>query len=196
MTTPCCMCHLPPVSDIWRDVHRQSIHAAVIRLSDQLPATVLSTDSGRPDSLCFPCNSAEWFATWRRDGSMEKRRLLALSLWGGRHGEGCHRGWVRGLSAESGRRHRRDRDLWSRSDRVLLRPVPRSTGLLQVAASYTSAVAEAQIGGDHRTPTSTTASRSATTPCRASTGAARASTRPGPRAVRSGWPARTAPRST
>ncbi|MET8469080.1 PP2C family protein-serine/threonine phosphatase [Streptomyces sp. NPDC006422] len=34
------------------------------------------------------------------------------------------------------------------AQRVLLRPVPRSAGPLQVAVSYTSAVAEARIGGD------------------------------------------------
>ncbi|WP_338678245.1 PP2C family protein-serine/threonine phosphatase [Streptomyces sp. SCSIO 30461] len=34
------------------------------------------------------------------------------------------------------------------AQRVLLRPVPRSAGPLRVAVSYTSAVAEAQIGGD------------------------------------------------
>ncbi|MFD8823032.1 PP2C family protein-serine/threonine phosphatase [Streptomyces sp. NPDC059605] len=34
------------------------------------------------------------------------------------------------------------------AQRVLLRPVPRSTGPLRVAVSYTSAMAEARIGGD------------------------------------------------
>ncbi|MFI7382178.1 PP2C family protein-serine/threonine phosphatase [Streptomyces sp. NPDC049813] len=34
------------------------------------------------------------------------------------------------------------------AQRVLLRPVPRSAGMLRVAVSYTSAVAEARIGGD------------------------------------------------
>ena len=34
------------------------------------------------------------------------------------------------------------------AQRVLLRPVPRSAGHLRVAVSYTSAVAEARIGGD------------------------------------------------
>ena len=34
------------------------------------------------------------------------------------------------------------------AQRVLLRPVPRSAGPLRVAVSYTSAVAEARIGGD------------------------------------------------
>ncbi|GGV71414.1 membrane protein [Streptomyces longisporoflavus] len=34
------------------------------------------------------------------------------------------------------------------AQRVLLRPVPRSAGPLQIAVSYTSAVAEARIGGD------------------------------------------------
>ncbi|MDF3301728.1 PP2C family protein-serine/threonine phosphatase [Streptomyces tropicalis] len=34
------------------------------------------------------------------------------------------------------------------AQRVLLRPVPRSAGTLQAAVSYTSAVAEARIGGD------------------------------------------------
>ncbi|MEU8877274.1 SpoIIE family protein phosphatase [Streptomyces javensis] len=52
------------------------------------------------------------------------------------------------------RRQRRDAELASvRSiaevaQRVLLRPVPRGAGRLRVAVSYTSAVAEARIGGD------------------------------------------------
>ncbi|WP_326800060.1 SpoIIE family protein phosphatase [Streptomyces sp. NBC_01808] len=51
-------------------------------------------------------------------------------------------------------RHRREEELASvRSiaevaQRVLLRPVPRSAGRLRAAVSYTSAVAEARIGGD------------------------------------------------
>ncbi|MFJ8953132.1 PP2C family protein-serine/threonine phosphatase [Streptomyces sp. NPDC102381] len=54
----------------------------------------------------------------------------------------------------AGTRARREAELASvRSiaevaQRVLLRPVPRSAGPLQVAVSYTSAVAEARIGGD------------------------------------------------
>ncbi|WJV45359.1 PP2C family protein-serine/threonine phosphatase [Streptomyces flavofungini] len=40
------------------------------------------------------------------------------------------------------------RSIAEAAQRVLLRPVPRSAGPLQVAVSYTSAVAEARIGGD------------------------------------------------
>ncbi|MDG4856678.1 PP2C family protein-serine/threonine phosphatase [Streptomyces sp. T-3] len=40
------------------------------------------------------------------------------------------------------------RSIAEAAQRVLLRPVPRSAGPLRIAASYTSAVAEARIGGD------------------------------------------------
>ncbi|MDJ1136179.1 PP2C family protein-serine/threonine phosphatase [Streptomyces iconiensis] len=40
------------------------------------------------------------------------------------------------------------RSIAEAAQRVLLRPVPRSAGRLRVAVSYTSAVAEARIGGD------------------------------------------------
>ncbi|MEZ3179541.1 serine/threonine-protein phosphatase [Streptomyces pimonensis] len=40
------------------------------------------------------------------------------------------------------------RSIAEAAQRVLLRPVPRTAGPLQVAVSYTSAVAEARIGGD------------------------------------------------
>lgn len=58
-----------------------------------------------------------------------------------------------GLLATAGRKRREAelasvRDIAEAAQRVLLRPVPLTAGHLRVAVSYTSAVAEARIGGD------------------------------------------------
>ncbi|MFE3638829.1 PP2C family protein-serine/threonine phosphatase [Streptomyces sp. NPDC059168] len=80
------------------------------------------------------------------DGLFEERRgFTAMASVGGVTGVGI---------AAAVMRSRREAELASvRSiaevaQRVLLRPVPRTAGPLQVAVSYTSAVAEARIGGD------------------------------------------------
>ncbi|WP_460105385.1 PP2C family protein-serine/threonine phosphatase [Streptomyces sp. YKOK-J1] len=80
------------------------------------------------------------------DGLFEERRgYSAMASVGGVTGVGI---------AAAVMRSRREAELASvRSiaevaQRVLLRPVPRTAGPLQVAVSYTSAVAEARIGGD------------------------------------------------
>lgn len=101
---------------------------------------------------------------WRRTalvGVIAMLLCLALGLYDGLFAG--RRGWtalasvagvtVAGLVATV-MRQRREAELASvRSiaevaQRVLLRPVPRSAGHLRVAVSYTSAVAEARIGGD------------------------------------------------
>lgn len=84
-----------------------------------------------------------------------------LILYNGQYGE--RRGWatlisVAGVSVvglvATVMRQRREAELASvrsiaeAAQRVLLRPVPRSAGHLRAAVSYTSAVAEARIGGD------------------------------------------------
>ena len=60
---------------------------------------------------------------------------------------------IAGVAATELRRRREAelasvRSIAETAQRVLLRPVPRSAGHLRVAVSYTSAVAEARIGGD------------------------------------------------
>ncbi|WP_051969636.1 PP2C family protein-serine/threonine phosphatase [Kitasatospora azatica] len=56
------------------------------------------------------------------------------------------------LAAAVRRRHEREladvRSVAEAAQRVLLRPVPRTAGRMRVAVSYTSAAAEARIGGD------------------------------------------------
>ncbi|MGW0082860.1 PP2C family protein-serine/threonine phosphatase [Streptomyces sp. NPDC003393] len=101
---------------------------------------------------------------WRRTASIGAVALLlcvALGLYDGLFEE--RRGFTAMVSvagvtaagiAAAVRRSRREAELASvRSiaevaQRVLLRPVPRSAGPLLAAVSYTSAVAEARIGGD------------------------------------------------
>lgn len=60
---------------------------------------------------------------------------------------------VAGVAAAVMRRRREDelasvRSIAEVAQRVLLRPVPRLAGHVRAAVSYTSAVAEARIGGD------------------------------------------------
>ncbi|WP_329321842.1 PP2C family protein-serine/threonine phosphatase [Streptomyces sp. NBC_01262] len=60
---------------------------------------------------------------------------------------------VAGLAATAGRKRREAelanvRSIAEVAQRVLLRPVPRRAGHLRIAVSYTSAAAEARIGGD------------------------------------------------
>lgn len=101
---------------------------------------------------------------WRRTaliGGLAMLLCMALGLHDGRFDD--RRGYtalasVTGVTAAgllaAVMRQRREMELASvRSiaevaQRVLLRPVPRSVGHLRVAVSYTSAVAEARIGGD------------------------------------------------
>lgn len=101
---------------------------------------------------------------WRRTvaiGVVAVALCLVLSAYDGLFG--TRRGFTALLSvagvtaaglAAAVRRQRREAELASvRSiaevaQRVLLRPVPRGAGRLRVAVSYTSAVAEARIGGD------------------------------------------------
>ncbi|WP_254886265.1 PP2C family protein-serine/threonine phosphatase [Streptomyces sp. NA02950] len=101
---------------------------------------------------------------WRRTaaiGAVSVVLCLGLSAFDGLFG--TRRGFTALLSvagvtaaglAAAVRRQRREAELASvRSiaevaQRVLLRPVPRGAGRLRVAVSYTSAVAEARIGGD------------------------------------------------
>ncbi|MFD5385591.1 PP2C family protein-serine/threonine phosphatase [Streptomyces sp. NPDC127074] len=101
---------------------------------------------------------------WRRTvaiGVIAVALCLMLSAYDGLFG--TRRGFTALLSvagvtaaglAAAVRRQRREAELASvRSiaevaQRVLLRPVPRGAGRLRVAVSYTSAVAEAHIGGD------------------------------------------------
>jgi serine phosphatase RsbU (regulator of sigma subunit) len=86
---------------------------------------------------------------------------FALILYNGQYGE--RRGWaalisvagvaVAGLVATVMRKRREAelasvRSIAEAAQRVLLRPVPRSAGHLRAAVSYTSAVADARIGGD------------------------------------------------
>ncbi|OAH10351.1 PP2C family protein-serine/threonine phosphatase [Streptomyces jeddahensis] len=102
--------------------------------------------------------------SWRRTALIGVLALAVCSLLAVYDGQlGERRGYtalvcvagvtVAGLAAAV-MRGRRDAELASvRSiaevaQRVLLRPVPRSAGHLRVAVSYTSAVAEARIGGD------------------------------------------------
>lgn len=102
--------------------------------------------------------------TWRRTaltGAVALLLCVGLGLYDGQLG--TRRGYtamssVAGVTAAgvvaAVMRGRREAELASvRSiaevaQRVLLRPVPRSAGCLRVAVSYTSAVAEARIGGD------------------------------------------------
>ncbi|NGO67556.1 PP2C family protein-serine/threonine phosphatase [Streptomyces boncukensis] len=94
-------------------------------------------------------------------GALSVALTLALSGYNGLLGE--RRGdttlvSVSGVAVASllatGMRQRREAELASvrsiaeAAQRVLLRPVPRGAGRLRVAVSYTSAVAEARIGGD------------------------------------------------
>lgn len=101
---------------------------------------------------------------WRRTAAIGVAAVvlcLGLSVFDGLFG--TRRGFTALLSvagvtvaglAAAVMRQRREAELASvRSiaevaQRVLLRPVPRSAGRLRVAVSYTSAVAEARIGGD------------------------------------------------
>ncbi|WP_344524387.1 PP2C family protein-serine/threonine phosphatase [Streptomyces albiaxialis] len=94
-------------------------------------------------------------------GALAVALSIALSIYNGQFGE--RRGdatlisvggvAVAALLATS-MRQRREAELASvrsiaeAAQRVLLRPVPRGAGRLRVAVSYTSAVAEARIGGD------------------------------------------------
>ncbi|MGY1436723.1 PP2C family protein-serine/threonine phosphatase [Streptomyces reniochalinae] len=94
-------------------------------------------------------------------GALALVLTVALSLYNGQFGE--RRGnatliSVAGVSVAAlvatAMRQRREaelanvRSIAEAAQRVLLRPVPRSAGRLRVAVSYTSAVAEARIGGD------------------------------------------------
>ncbi|WP_243274529.1 PP2C family protein-serine/threonine phosphatase [Streptomyces albus subsp. chlorinus] len=94
-------------------------------------------------------------------GALALALSIALSLYNDQFGE--RRGnatliSVAGVSVAAlvatAMRQRREaelanvRSIAEAAQRVLLRPVPRSAGRLRVAVSYTSAVAEARIGGD------------------------------------------------
>jgi hypothetical protein len=102
--------------------------------------------------------------TWRRTASIGAVALLLCfglgmydGLFDGRRGYTAMAS-VGGVTAAgvvaAVTRQRREAELASvrsiaeAAQRVLLRPVPRSAGPLRVAVSYTSAVAEARIGGD------------------------------------------------
>ncbi|MEU0371505.1 PP2C family protein-serine/threonine phosphatase [Streptomyces sp. NPDC006283] len=101
---------------------------------------------------------------WRRTtliGVLSLLFCLGLGLYDGLIGE---RRWYSAMASVAGvtgagvaaavMRQRREAELASMrsiaevAQRVLLRPVPRTAGHLRVAVSYTSAVAEARIGGD------------------------------------------------
>jgi len=100
----------------------------------------------------------------RRTGAISVLAMAlcaALSLYNGQFGDrrgstallGVAGVSAAGLLATAGRKRREAelasvRDIAEVAQRVLLRPVPLSVGPLRIAVSYTSAVAEARIGGD------------------------------------------------
>ncbi|MFI1677375.1 PP2C family protein-serine/threonine phosphatase [Streptomyces sp. NPDC020607] len=101
---------------------------------------------------------------WRRTALIGASALLLCTALGIYNESYSHRRLYTALASVAGvtaagiaaavMRQRREAELASvRSiaevaQRVLLRPVPRSAGPLRIASSYTSAVAEARIGGD------------------------------------------------
>jgi serine phosphatase RsbU (regulator of sigma subunit) len=100
----------------------------------------------------------------RRTGAISVLAMalcFALSLYNGQFGDrrgttaliGVAGVSAAGLLATAGRKRREAelasvRSIAEVAQRVLLRPVPLSVGPLRIAVSYTSAVAEARIGGD------------------------------------------------